>query len=404
MAAFNKLVPQAVYCFRSLDPRMLCILKCSASPISSLNRPPVDDSYWMGRLDHKDWLAPNEVLKIFANVRDPNLIISAFNKVTGRIDYKPSEALYSLIIDRLAYARKFGDIEDLLDRAKYEKVRFSDEFFYRLIKMYGNVANHPEKTIGALLSMPDFHCWPSVKTFNYVLNMLVCTRQFEVIHEVFLSAPRLGIALDTCCFNILIKGLCQLEKLDAAFSLLHEIPKQGCRPNATTYSTLMHSLCKHDRIDEAFELCDRMEKEGIPPDTITYNILISGLCQQGRVAEGLELLKTMKLKGCYPNSGTYQALVYGFISSKQFAEAKHFMGIMISEGSRPSFSSYKLTIDGLCNEKRLDDAHVVLKQMVDQKFVPRTGTWEKIIRCLFLKSCTKRVETNEGDGSILLVE
>jgi hypothetical protein len=35
----------------------------------------------------------------------------------------------------------------LLARARAEKFRFSDEFFYRLVKMYGNVANHPQKAI-----------------------------------------------------------------------------------------------------------------------------------------------------------------------------------------------------------------------------------------------------------------
>ncbi|KAF0892564.1 hypothetical protein E2562_016861 [Oryza meyeriana var. granulata] len=210
------------------------------------------------------------------------------------------------MIDRLACCRKFSDVEEVLARARAERFRFSDEFFYRLIKMYGNVANHPEKAIETLFAMPGYNCWPSTKTFNYVLHMLVCKRQYEVVHEVYLSASSLGVTLDTCCFNILVKGLCQFGKFDDAISLLYEMPKQRCLPNVTTYSSLMSFLCQRGQVDKAFELCERMQKENIAADTIVYNILISGLCREQRVTEAFNLFKSMVPEGCYPNSGTYQ--------------------------------------------------------------------------------------------------
>ncbi|XXG90440.1 hypothetical protein AAC387_Pa12g2208 [Persea americana] len=271
------------------------------------------------KLDHRDWLAPNEVLKIFKSLRDPESVITVFEKLSNRKDYKPNEPLYSVMIQKLAHARKFDAIEGLFARIKTENCRLSDEFFYRIIKIYGNVVNNPEQAIKILFRMPDFRCWPSVKTFNFVLNMLVCAKQFDVIHEVYLGAPRLGVTIDACCFNILIKALCQLDKLDAAFALLHEFPKQNCRPNTKTYSTLMH-----------------------------------GLCKQGRVDEAMDLLHQMKLKGCSPNSGSYQAVLYGLLGCEKFVEAKDFIDRMHSED-------------------------LALKQMVHQGFVPRMGTWKKIL-------------------------
>ncbi|XP_020167468.1 pentatricopeptide repeat-containing protein At3g14580, mitochondrial [Aegilops tauschii subsp. strangulata] len=354
----------------------------AAPPFLRLRSTAGDDGHWIGRLDHKDWLAPNEVLKIFASIRDAALITSVFKKACARRDYKPSEALYGLMIDRLAGARRFGDVEELLARARAERFRFSDEFFYRLIKMYGNVANHPEKAMETLYAMPDYGCWPSTKTFNYVLHMLVCKRQYEVVHEVYASAPRLGVELDTCCFNILIKGLCQFGRFNEALSLLDEMPKQECRPNVTTYSTLMHFLCRKSRVDEAFKLFERMRKEEIDADTVVYNILVSGLCRQGRVTSAYDLFKSMSSEGCHPNSGTYQVLLDGLVASKKFVEAKDLVTMMSAESLRPSFSSYKLLIDGLCSVNCLDDAHHVLKQMVDQGFVPRMGTWTKLLTSL----------------------
>lgn len=367
------------------DLKFLIVWKCSVSSLTKFSNAEENDNFWLRRLDHKDWLAPNEVVKVFQNLRATELIMGAFRKASIRVDYKPSEALYSLLIDRFARAHKFNTIGDLLDMAKCDKCRLSDEFFYRVIKIYGNLANHPELAIETLNRMPEFQCWPTVKSFNYVLNLLVCTKQFKLIHEVFLSWSRLGVSLDTCCFNILIKGLCKLDKLEAGFSLLHEMSKQGLMPNATTYSTLMHGFCKHGRVKEAFEVYEMMERQGCHPDAITFNILISGLCKQGKIDEGMGLLKTMKLKGCYPNSATYQALLYGLLQAKRFVHAKNFMGDMISERRYPSFLSYKMTIEGLCSEKLGYDVDSVLRQMVSQGFVPRMGTWKKIIWCLLSK-------------------
>ncbi|KAK8921642.1 Pentatricopeptide repeat-containing protein [Platanthera zijinensis] len=386
MTLHCKHLGQANYCLAHLDVRVQIIWKCSVSSLTKFTNAKENDNFWLKQLDHKDWLAPNEVLKVFGNLGDPELVIHAFRKTSARVDYKPSEALYSLIIDRLAHARKFDAIGDLLDRAKCENCRLSDDFFCKIIKIYGNVAKHLELAINTLYRMPEFHCWPTVKTFNCVLNMLVCAKQFEIVHEVFLSASKLGVSLDTCCFNILIKGLCELDNLEAGFFVLHEISKHRLSPNRTTYSILMHAFCKHGRVKEALEVYEMMDRGGCHPDVITFNILISGLCKAGKVDEGMGYLKTMKLKGCYPNSGTYQALLYGLLREKQFVDAKNFMEIMYSERKYPSFLSYKLTIEGLCSEEFMNDIDFVLKKMVGQGFVPPMGTWKKIVDCMVSKT------------------
>ncbi|XP_042478483.1 pentatricopeptide repeat-containing protein At3g14580, mitochondrial [Macadamia integrifolia] len=344
----------------------------------------IDKMKVLDRLNHKDWLAPNEVLKIFKPLRGSELVLNALERMSKRKDYKPNEALYSLVIEKLAQAKKFDAIEDVIKRIKSERdCRLSDDFFYGVIKIYGNMAGYIDKAIQTLFSMPEFNCWPEVRTFNFVLNMLVSAKQFDVIHEVYLGAPRLGVTIDACCLNILIKGLCDCDKLDSAFALLDEFPKQGCRPNVRTYSTLMHSLCEHGRVDEAFQLFERMEREGCFLDTIAFNVLISGLCKQGRVGEGMELLEKMKLKGCYPNSGSYQTVLYGLLDSEKFVEAKRFIEMMINEGLLPSFLSFKLVIQGLCKENLLEDVDLVLRHMIYQGFVPKMGLWRKIIESIY---------------------
>lgn len=325
------------------------------------------------------------MVKIFQTLKNPDSALSVFTQISKRKDYKPNEALYSVVITKLAVAKNFDAIDDVMERIKSEKglCRISETFFYNVIKVYGNVAGRRDRAIEILFDMPKYGCWPSVKTFNFVLNLVVNAKRFDIVHEVYLGGVKLGIEIDACCLNIMIKGLCRRGDLDGAFKVLDEFPQQKCKPNVRTYSILMDELCDRGKVEEAFWLLERMERENIEPDTVAFNILISGLRKQGRVDEGMELLHKMRLKGCRPNQATYQEILYGLIDAKKHAEAKDFMGQMTSEGVSPSFDSFKSIIKGLCEKNLVEDVDWVLKQMVRHEFVPKRGLWMQIIRCLF---------------------
>ncbi|RZC62224.1 hypothetical protein C5167_023985 [Papaver somniferum] len=178
---------------------------------------------------------------------------------------------------------------------------------------------------------------PSTRTFNFVLNLLVSSKRYKIVNDVYMDVARLGVVVNTCSFNILVKGLCKNDDVKKGFELLDEFPKQDCQSNAITYSTL-HFLCRNGRTDEAFKLLDRMENEVCDPDTITFSLLISGLGKQGRADEGVDRLDRTKMSGFKPNSGSYQVFLYSIINSKKFIDAKHFIdrNRTMSEGFSPS--------------------------------------------------------------------
>ncbi|XP_022133930.1 pentatricopeptide repeat-containing protein At3g14580, mitochondrial [Momordica charantia] len=350
----------------------------SSSSSSSFSTSPSPD-----RLSLRDWLSPNEVITIIQRITDPPSVLEFLHRWSNRKDYKPNEAIYILIVSKLAEGRLFDAIDNLMLRIKAQKnCRLSDAFFFHVIKIYGNVAGRISKAIETLFDMPNYNCWPSVKTFNYVLNLLVSAKLFDVVHEVYMGAPKLGIEIDACCLNILVKGLCESGNVDAALKVLDEFPQQRCRPNVRTFSTLIHGLCENGELERAAQLFSKMENEGVCPDTITFNILISGLRKHKRIEEAIELLERMKLKGCYPNAGTYQEVLYGLLDTSKFVEARDCMRRMILDGMDPSFVSYKKLISGLCKKNLTEDVDWVLRQMVMQGFAPKMGMWKLILRCM----------------------
>ncbi|KAI4333412.1 hypothetical protein L6164_018232 [Bauhinia variegata] len=376
----------AVSIAATVPPLFTSLSTLASSSSSASDR----DSVILKRLNHKDWLTPKEVLNIVNSLRDPSSAITVLELYSKRKDYKPNEAFYISIIKKLAQAKMFDSIENLMQRIKLERsCRLSDDFFYNVIKTYGNMAGRIGRAVETLYDMPRYNYWPSVKTFNFVLNLLVSAKLFDVAHEVYISAPKLGVEIDACCLNILIKGLCECGKLEAAFSVLDEFPKLRCEPNVRTFSTLMHTLCEKGKVEDAFGLLDRMERDEIFPDTITFNILIAGLRKQGRVEEGKQLLERMQLKGCYPNASSYQEVLYGLLESERFVEAKLVMNRMLLEGMTPSFVSYKMMIQGMCKMNLLGDVDWALKQMARHGFVPKMGMWKQIVRSVVSKESSK---------------
>lgn len=339
------------------------------------------------KLKHRDWLTSTEIVKLLQPIKDPLLALRIFNRAAQRSDYVPSEAVYSAVINKLAYVGQFDSIELLLERMKREHCECTDDFFFNLIKIFAHKAGNHNKGLRILFGMRDFDCWPTVRTFNFVLNILVCAKQFEMVHKLYLRAPEMAVSPDACSFNILIKALCRLGKVDAAYSLLSEMNKQGCPANEITYGTLMDHLCKEGKAQEALDLFENMTKDGCHPDTVTFNIVISCLSKQGKIKEAVEFLDSMESKGHNPTSGSYHAVLYGILHNQMFTEAKAIIHRMLLNRCFPSFSSYKTLIAGLCNEGLVDDAVQILEQMLKQGFVPRMGTWNSLLGRIIMKNC-----------------
>ncbi|KAJ4842396.1 hypothetical protein Tsubulata_000946 [Turnera subulata] len=385
------------------------------STLPSSDDPPHCYSHYVGEeevMKHKDWLSPNQVIKILENLKEPKSAAWVWKQYRERRDYNPNEALYTVVINKLAQANNLDAIEDIMHSIKLQRSRppppcpprppppppLSNDFFHNVIKIYGHSGGRINTAIQTLLDMPRlYNCWPNVKTFNLVLHMLVSAKLFHAVHEVYLQAPMLGVEIDACSLNILIKGLCENGDLEAAFQVLDEFPKQSCAPNARTFSTLMHGLCRQGKLEEAFGLLHRMGKEGVDADTITFNILISGLRKEARVEEAAELLHKMKLSGCQPNEASYQEVLYALLDLHRFVEAKELMARMFREGFRPSSVSYNKLIRGLCKEELIGDADWVLGQMVRRGFVPKMGLWKLLLHNLFSDNHSlARREEDEG--------
>ncbi|KAK7244022.1 hypothetical protein RIF29_38839 [Crotalaria pallida] len=342
------------------------------------------DSAILSRLHHKDWLTPKEATTLLNSLTHPSSALTLFHLYSSRKDFNPTEPFITSLLTCLSRDPNLLHpfIPSLLHSLHLR--RFSEPFFLTLIKLYAHVLKRIDKSVETLYAMPRiFRCVPSTKTFNFVLNLLVSAKVYDVAHEVYAAAPRLGVEVDACCLNILLKGLCECGKLEAARKVFDEFTESGLERNARTFATLMDGLCEKGRVEEAVGLLEVMERDGVSGDTIVYNVLIKGLRKKGKVEEGMEMMERMMRNGCYPNGSSYQEVLYGLLDAERFDEAKGLMERMVlREGVRPSFVSYKVMIEGLCKRKLVGEVDWAVRQMMMQGFVPRMGTWRQVVKCV----------------------
>ncbi|KAK2363436.1 pentatricopeptide repeat-containing protein [Trifolium repens] len=342
-----------------------------------------EDNIILSRFHHKDWLTSKEATTLINSLTNPSTALTIFNLYSSRKDYNPTQPFCISLITKLAQSHHFNSIDTLLKSLPQKQHHFTEDFFYDLIKLYAHKANRIDKAIETFFDMPNCGTWPSSKTFNFVLNLLVNNKLYDTVLDVYLSATKLGFEIVACCLNIMIKRLCNKGELEGAFKVFDEFPKLGIQRNDRTFCTLMHGLCEKAMVDEAFRLLERMQKEKICVDVMVFNVLINGLRKKGKIDEAIEVLEVLMMRNeCYPNESSYQHVLYGLIDMKRFEEGKGVVEKMILKGFVPSYDSFKGLILGFCREGLVEEVDWGVKGMIRMGFVPRMGMWRQIVKCL----------------------
>ncbi|XP_022024752.1 pentatricopeptide repeat-containing protein At5g64320, mitochondrial [Helianthus annuus] len=278
-------------------------------------------------------------------------------------------------------------------------------------------------------------CEPGCKSYNTALDVLVEGGCSKVARNVFDEMLPRGVAPDVFSFSIMMKGLCNVNEVDAACGLLRGMTKYGCVPNAVVYQTLLHTLCKFDRVDEGLKLFDRMLLRGFNPNALTYGVLIHGSCRTGQVEEAKALLSkvpepnsfmfsdSMFRNGCQPDIHTYNTLIRGLCETGRLVSARELINEMTLKGCELNTVTYTILIDVHCKEQRLegageimremsknglcktaclsmfDDAYLLLNRGVAKGFVPNGVTWYTLVSSVVMELAVWEAGVIMGRGN-----
>lgn len=187
---------------------------------------------------------------------------------------------------------------------------------------------------------------------------------------------------DTTCFQTVIDGLCNADKLDMALDLFHYMDQSGCKRSVVHFNNLIHCLSNADRLNECFNLLNEMKETEFQPTHFTFNCILGCLCRRGDVGGALDLLREMRACGHEPWIKYYTLLVKKLCEHGKADEAYNFLTDMNKEGFLPDMIAYSATIDGFLNINKLEHGLKLFREICGRGYCPDVVAYNTIIKGL----------------------
>lgn len=323
---------------------------------------------------------------------------------------------FDIIICRLAQARMFTEMEQILDQMA-NQTRFTpkEALFCRIISSYGR-ARMPDAALRTFHRIPSFLCHRTIRSFNTLLDVLLRHSEIGKLQILCHDLDAAEFSPDACTYNILIRARAASGSIDGACELFDEMRKEGIRPTATTFGTLISALTSASLQDEAFRVKDEMlRRYNLKPNVYIYTSLVKALCKDneldyairlkeemasdpeigldaaiyttliralfraGRKGEVVSVLEEMKTKGVKAETTTYNAIIAGFCEEEDFNASFEALREMKRRGCKPDVVSYNTIVVGMCRAGRWRDARDLFDDMPRRGCRPDVVTYRALL-------------------------
>nr|XP_016447583.1 PREDICTED: pentatricopeptide repeat-containing protein At1g55890, mitochondrial-like [Nicotiana tabacum] len=290
---------------------------------------------------------------------------------------------YELAIHRLARAKHFSGIEEIIEHQKHYPDIRHEPFVRLLILLYGKARmfDHARKLFD---EMPQLNCQRSVFTFNALLESCIRSERYDEIGELFRELPaKLEIEPNVVSYNLAIKALCKAGSLDSALLLMDVIEKHGIKPNIVTCNTLLNALYGSQRFAEAENLWIVMENRNIVPDLCSYNIRLRGLIKVHEVSKAIQFFEEIINKGFKPDKFSYNTMITMCVDEGNLEEAKMWYQKMVQNGCLPVDATFHMLIPLACDAKKFEFALHLCKKAIESQVLVYREIMQRVIDGLF---------------------
>ncbi|KAA8519936.1 hypothetical protein F0562_014154 [Nyssa sinensis] len=292
-------------------------------------------------------------------------LVEKFKKFSESDRFRTKTGIYESTVRRLASAKRFRWIEEILeDQKKYRDIS-KEGFAVRLISLYGKsgMFDHASKVFD---EMPKHECDRTVKSFNALLGACVYSKKFDKADGYFRELPeKLSIKPDVVSYNTLIKAFCEMGSLDSAVSMVDEMEKNGVDPDLITFNTLLDVFYGNNRFVDGEKIWSRMEKKNVVPDIRSYNAKLVGLVSEKKMSEAVKLVEDLGTKELKPDIFSYNALIRGYCEDGDIEEAKRWYGQVANSGCASNKATFSMLVPFVCEKGDFDFAFLLCKKIFD---------------------------------------
>ncbi|XLT75299.1 hypothetical protein HN873_031573 [Arachis hypogaea] len=247
-------------------------------------------------------------LRDLSNERDLDRLVHSFKQASQSDRFRSKHRIYERTVRRLALAKRFQSIEDILEHQKTFKDISKEGFSARLITLYGKsgMVQNAHKVFD---EMPQRNCPRTVLSLNALLASYLHSNVFDMVPTLFNQLPtQLSVEPNLVTYNTVIKAFCEMGSFDSASSMLDDMELKGVKPDVITFNTLLDGLYSNDRFEDGEKIWKRMEDEHVAPDVQSYNAKLVGMCVEKRSGDAVVVVVALTLDGVAGLSTTETSL------------------------------------------------------------------------------------------------
>ncbi|CAI0468031.1 unnamed protein product [Linum tenue] len=321
-------------------------------------------------------------------------LVQKFKKSSVDPRFRTKIGIYEDVIHRLASAKCFNWIEEVLEDQKRFKDISKEGFNARLISLYGK-AGMLQQAQQVFDEMPSRNCKQTGLSFNALLAACLNSKKLDKVDELFKELPKkLEIQPDVVSYNTLMKAYCQvMGSINSGVKLLDEMEAKGLVPNLITYNTLLSGLYTDGRLEDGDRVWEKMVGKEVSPGVRTYNAKLLGLSSMKRMKEAVELHGEMKTKEFKPDAVSFGLLIKGFIKEGNLEEVKRMYAEMQEAGFKPDRFGFARLVSFAYEKGDVGFASEVAKDIFKAKRLVEEKLLQRVVDCLAKKS--KREEAEE---------
>ncbi|CAN6457907.1 unnamed protein product [Victoria cruziana] len=328
--------------------------------------------------------------------RDYDRLVEKFKECSKEYRFRCKHNVYERTVLRLANAKRFSSIEDILEEQKKHAKPPSEGFFVRLITLYGR-AGMLQQALRTFEELPELGCDRTVKSMNAILTACADTKNFATVKTLFHELPeKLGVKPDIYSYNILAQTLCEMGSVDQAFSLLEEMKGNEIKLNTVTFNILLNGFHRSNRGSESDKVWTEMENCGIMPDTKTFNGKMRGLIAEGKAKEAVKVIDELESRGLKPDAISFSILIRAFCEEDSAEEAKKMIGEMRRRELLLNRAIYEIVIPALCKGGFMDMAYELCEEALKRNCFIKPEILQDVIKRL--------VEISEDEKAKKLVD
>ncbi|KMT20573.1 hypothetical protein BVRB_1g005550 [Beta vulgaris subsp. vulgaris] len=198
-----------------------------------------------------------------------------------------------------------------------------------------------------------------------------------------------GVIPEMMVYEMYVRSLCAVGKLDDAELLLKKIMKKSSMAQICVYGSFIKALFRVGREEDALKFFNVECKKGFVCSDELARFVIVQLCEKGGVDDAMKIFDEFTGKSTFISTVALCNCLLGSLwdAGRTMEAERYFEGMNKGELSPPNIATYRLMVCGFCNQGSLGKAIDIFEEMLSKNIPTDKIIYEEVIALLCKQGC-----------------